>query len=137
SLAAGEPVTTVIGGRLANSAILFLAAALVSVPLSIALGTLFALKRGSALDRVGNTLTLTLAAIPEFVIAVGLIVLFASVVLRVLPAVSLVSPGQLVWGSPAKLVLPVATLTLAVAPYMIRMVRSSVTEVLASDYVEM
>jgi len=40
-------------------------------------------------------------------------------------------------GGPKVLVLPVATLTIAIFPYIFRMMRASMIEVLDSDFVEM
>jgi len=136
SLADGQPVAALVGQRLLNSSVLVVVAAVLSVPSAIAIGTWLALRRGRASDEVGGVVTLAIAALPEFVIAVALIVLFATVVLRVLPPVSLVPPGGSVLSRPDELVLPVATLFLAITPYLIRMIRSSVLEVAESDYVE-
>jgi peptide/nickel transport system permease protein len=41
------------------------------------------------------------------------------------------------WDQPKSMILPVATLVLAVAPYVSRIVRSTLLEVLDSDYVEL
>ena len=54
-----------------------------------------------------------------------------------LPAISPVPPGHRPWEYPDELVLPVATLVIAVAPYVSRIMRASMVEVLESDYVEM
>jgi len=75
--------------------------------------------------------------VPEFVIGIGLIIVFATVVLHWLPPVSLVPPGTSVWASPRILVLPTLTLVIAVFPYIFRMMRSSMIEVLDSEYIEM
>jgi peptide/nickel transport system permease protein len=58
-------------------------------------------------------------------------------VLHVLPAISPLSVGQRPWEVPKELVLPTATLVIAVAPYVARIMRASMVEVLESDYVEM
>ncbi len=50
---------------------------------------------------------------------------------------SLVAPGESPLSTPEVLVLPVATLLLAGLAYMQRMIRASMVEVMASDYVEM
>jgi peptide/nickel transport system permease protein len=137
SLAAREPVTTLIGDRIVNSAFLMMCAGLISVALSLVIGSNAALRRDRAFD-VGTSLgALIFAALPEFVIAVVLVVLFATTVLHVLPAVSLQPPGSRPWTNPAALILPTLTLVLAVTPYIARMVRATMIEVLESDYVEM
>jgi peptide/nickel transport system permease protein len=48
-----------------------------------------------------------------------------------------VPPGTSVWASPRILVLPTLTLVIAVFPYIFRMMRSSMIEVLDSEYIEM
>lgn len=130
-------VTQVIGGRVANSALLVALAALVSVPLSLGLGALSALRRDSKLDATLTMVTLTLAALPEFIIAIGLILLLSTQALHVLPPVSQLDPSRSVFVQLDLLVLPVIALTLGVLPYITRLMRASAIEVLESDYVSM
>jgi peptide/nickel transport system permease protein len=137
SLAANEPVTTLIGKRIANSAVLMLLAAIISVPLAIVLGAIAARRRDRPFDHVTSIVLLALAALPEFVIAIALVVLFGTTVFHVLPAVSLIPPEDQAWSHPKELALPVAALVLAVTPYIARIMRASMVEVLESDYVEM
>ncbi len=137
SLASQTPVSTLLGPRLVNSSVLVLIAAVVSIPLSIAIGSWAALRREKTFDTVTSNLMLVLAALPEFVIAVGLVILLSTSVFHWLPAISPVPPGQRPWDFPDELVLPTATLVLAVAPYVARIMRASMVEVLESDYVEM
>jgi len=137
SLAAQSPVSTLLGPRLLNSAVLVLIAAVVSIPVSIAIGSWAALRREKTFDNVTSNLLLLLAALPEFVVAVLLVMLFATTVFHWLPAISSVPPGTKPWDFPDGLVLPVATLVIVVAPYVARIMRASMVEVLESDYVEM
>ncbi|MEJ7628359.1 MAG: ABC transporter permease [Nocardioidaceae bacterium] len=138
SLSTQQPVSKLLGSRLVNSSVLVLCAAVISIPLSIAIGSWAALRREKTFDTVSSNLMLVLAALPEFVVAVLLVILFATTVLPgVLPAVSTISPGQRPWQVPDALILPAATLIIAVAPYVARIMRASMVEVLESDYVEM
>ena len=137
SLAAQEPVTTLLGPKLVNSGVLVLISAVVSIPLSIAIGSWAALKREKVFDQASSNLLLVLAALPEFVVAVVLVILFATTVLHVLPAISSIPPGSRPWDNWLALVLPTVTLVIAVAPYVARIMRASMIEVLESDYVEM
>lgn len=137
SLAAQEPVTTLLGAKLVNSGALVLISAVVSVPLSIAIGCWTALRREKIADTVSSNLLLVLAALPEFVVAVVLVILFATTVWHVLPAISTIPPGSGPWDHFSGLILPALTLVIAVAPYMARIMRASMIEVLESDYVEM
>jgi peptide/nickel transport system permease protein len=108
-----------------------------SIPLSIAIGAWAALKREKVFDTTSSNLLLLLAALPEFVVALVLVIVFATTVLHVLPAISTVPPGSRPWDNWKALVLPVLTLVIAVAPYIARIMRASMIEVLESDYVEM
>ncbi len=137
SLAAQEPVSTLLGPKIVASGVLVLIAAVVSIPLSIAIGSWAALKREKIFDTASSNLLLVLAALPEFVVAVVLVILFATTVSNVLPAVSTIPPGSHPWDNWAALVLPALTLVIAVAPYVARIMRASMVEVLESDYVEM
>ena len=138
SLAAqGVPVTTLLAPKLVNSGVLVLLSALVSIPLSIAIGSWAALRREKPFDTVSSNLLLVMAALPEFVVALVLVILFATTVFNVLPAVSTVPPGSRPWDNWSGLVLPCLTLVIAVAPYVGRIMRASMIEVLESDYVEM
>jgi peptide/nickel transport system permease protein len=139
SLAAqGEPVSTLLGPKLVNSAVLVAIAAVVSIPLSIAIGSWAAFKREKAFDVVSSNLLLVLAALPEFVVALVLVIFLATTVFpHVLPAISTVPPGSQPWNNASALVLPTLTLVIAVAPYVARIMRASMIEVLESDYVEM
>jgi peptide/nickel transport system permease protein len=138
SLAArGEPVTKVLGKRLENSAVLVLLAAVISIPLSILLGVISARRRDGPLDHSMSLVLLALAALPEFVVGIALVLLFATRVFHVLPAVSLIPPDSSPWQNLKELILPTATLVLAVTPYVARIMRASMVEVLESDFVEM
>jgi peptide/nickel transport system permease protein len=137
SLVNGRSVSSLLGDRIVNSLTLVLLAGTIGTLIAIALGLFSALHRGRAFDETLGMLTLAFAALPEFVIAIGLVIVFATVVVHVLPAVSIVPPGETAWSAPRLLVLPVLTLILATIPYTIRMLRASAIEVLESEYVAM
>ena len=137
SLASQQPVSELLGPRLLNSGVLVLCAAVISIPLSIAIGSWAALRREKTFDNISSNLMLALAALPEFVVGVGLVILFSTTVFHWLPAISPVPPGRHPWEFPDELIMPVATLVIAVAPYVSRIMRASMIEVLESDYVEM
>ena len=137
SLAAREPVRTLVSDRILNSAFLVLCAGLISIPLSVFIGAYAALRRDKAFDVVASLATLVFAALPEFVVGVALVILLATTVLQVFPAVSMITPGTPPWAEPQAIVLPTLTLVLAVTPYVARIMRASMIEVLESDYVEM
>jgi peptide/nickel transport system permease protein len=137
SAATQEPVGELLSGRVGNSLFLVVISAAVAVPLSIMIGVWTAMRRDRSVDHVVSTISLVLASLPEFVIGIALIILFATEVFQVFPAVSLLGPGQRAWDDPEVVVLPAATLVLAVVPYISRIMRGSMVEVLESEYVTM
>ena len=137
SAATQQPVSELLDARVGNSLFLVFVAAIFAIPLSIGLGVWMAMRRDRPVDHVGSTLSLILAALPEFVIGIGLILLFATSVFNWFPAVSLIPPEERAWDVPDAVVLPAATLVLAVVPYISRIMRGSMVEVLESEYVTM
>lgn len=137
SVATGEPVSQLLADRVGATLVLMIAAALISIPAGIGLGIYSALRRGKAADTTISTGSLVLAALPEFVVGIGLVTLFATTVFSILPAVTMSPPGTQVWQFPSQLILPTAVLVLVVSPYIARMMRATMIEVLDSGYVEM
>ncbi len=137
SLVQDKPVTELLTRRVINTFILVAIAALLSIPISLLLGSLTALRRDSKFDTTVTVGSLSLAALPEFVIGIVLILLFATQVFNWLPAVSRVDPGVPIYQQIELFILPALTLTLAVAPYITRILRASTIEVLESEYVMM
>lgn len=135
SVVSDESVVDLLSSRIANSLWLMIVAGLISIPLALVLGALMAVRRDRFVDHVLSTTTLVLASLPAFVIGIGAVFLFATQLLHWFPAVSIVAPGESVWADPSILILPVLTLTLGVAPYVSRVMRASMIEVLESDYV--
>lgn len=136
SLASGAPVSTAIAGRLVNTGFLVGASALIGIPLGIALGVLSAARRDRFTDNLISTAVVTIAAIPEFIVALVLIIVFGVVVWQVLPATANLAPGVAPWSDLSAIALPVFTLALVVVPYIARIMRAAMVDALASDYVE-
>ena len=137
SAATQQPVSELLSARVGNSVFLVLVASVVAIPLSLVIGVWTAMHRDRPADHITSTATLVFAALPEFVIGIALVLLFATSVFHVLPAVSLLPPGTHAWEDPKVVVLPAATLVLAVTPYISRIMRGSMVEVLESEYVTM
>lgn len=133
----GQPIMDFLGDRIKNSLFLMFAGSAISIPLSIAIGSYAALRRDKFFDNTNSVGSLILAAMPEFVVGALLTVLLATNVWPILPATVRIRPGEPPWSDLDGLVLPLLTLTLAVTPYVSRVVRASMVEVLESDYVEM
>ena len=137
SLLNRQPVWSLVEPRLVNSAVLVLVAGVIGSLLGVALGAVAAVRRGGWFDQVSSVVLLAATALPEFVVAIGLIILFATVVWHFLPGVSLLPPGTYAWSQPELLILPVVTLVIVIVPYTMRMMRAAMVEALESDYVEM
>jgi len=137
SLVANQSVASIVLPRVLASAALVLIAAVVGVGIGVVGGVLAASRRSGLIDQSMSLGSLIVTAMPEFVVALLLVVLFSTTVLRVLPAVSVITPGRSVLDSPAELVLPIATLVIVIVPYIFRMMRGAMLEALESDYVEM
>ncbi len=59
-----------------------------------------AVRRDKPTDHVLSMSTLALAALPEFVIGIALVLLFATNLSHIFPAVSLIPPGEHAWDVP-------------------------------------
>ncbi|MDA8061134.1 MAG: ABC transporter permease [Actinomycetota bacterium] len=137
SFADGQGVWSLVAPRLVNSAVLVVLAGVIGTLLGVVLGAVAALRKDSWFDHLSSVVALAVTSLPEFVVAIALIILFSTVVLHLLPAVSLIPPGTYSWSRPELLVLPTATLVLVIVPYILRMMRAAMVEALESDYVEM
>ncbi|MEM7269242.1 MAG: ABC transporter permease [Pseudomonadota bacterium] len=117
---------------------LFLAgfAAIIAVPLSLLIGVLAALYRGSIFDRFANVFTLTSISSPEFFVAY-ILILFLAVTNQWFPSISNINPDMSVMDRAYASVLPALTLTLVVTAHMMRMTRAAIINLLASPYIEM
>jgi peptide/nickel transport system permease protein len=137
SLVNGQPVWGYVEPRLINSAVLMLVTGVIGAVAGVALGALAALRKDGWFDHVTAVIALTVTALPEFVVAIGLVILLSTVVTHLLPAVSLLAPGTYAWNAPQLLILPALTLVIVIVPYIQRMMRAAMIEALESDYVEM
>jgi peptide/nickel transport system permease protein len=135
--AAQESVASIVGPRLGNSAFLVLIAGALGTVIGVSLGLWTAIRRDRFVDHALSVTLLGVAALPEFVVGIVFVLLFASVVIHLLPGVSVLSPGEPPWQEPKLLILPVATLVVVTIPYAFRMSRAATIEALESDYVEM
>lgn len=137
SYQAKQPVADLLSDRFQNSLTLLALVALFSIPLSVAIGIVAAKRRDTGFDTGVSFTTIVLSGMPEFVVGIALSLLFGAAVLDILPTVDVTPPGENPLGNPKGMVLPVATLVIAVVPYLARLVRASMIEALDSSYVEM
>jgi len=137
SIVNNASVSSLIGGRVLNTAVLMLLAGVIGTVIGVVLGMLAAARRDSWFDHGLSVIALAVTALPEFVVAMALVTFFAALVWHILPAVSVYPPGVSPWSIPSLLVLPVATLVIVIVPYTFRMMRAAMIDALESDYVEM
>jgi peptide/nickel transport system permease protein len=130
SITTKRPVGPDIVQRFPATMLLAVSAIAVVLLVSIPLGIISALKRGSLLDSVVMTISLFGVSMPNFWIGVVLILIFA---LRLdwLPSVG---RGEGVVGTIKSLILPAVTLGTSMAGLVTRITRSSMLEVLGQDY---
>ncbi len=133
--ASGRPVVDVLSDRVGNSALLAGLAVALLVPLSLALGTWAGLRAGRRGDRWVTTASLLVVAVPEFVTAGALVLVFA-IGLGWLPAVSLVPAGTSPLAVPEVLVLPVVSLLLLGLAYAVRVIRAATAAAARAPHVE-
>ena len=121
-------VSALIAQGLPVSLTLGLAALIVALGVGVPLGSWAALRRGSAIDHGIMGLAVLGVVLPSFVTG-PLLVLIFGLALRWLPVAG--------WqdGNPYYLVLPVITLALPLIAYIARLIRSSLLEVLQSDFI--
>lgn len=134
SLLNDQPVASLIGERLPNTLTLAGAALLLACFVGIPMGIFQALRRDTWLDHLLSFLSALGLAVPVFWLGIVLILIFA-VSLRVLPSAGLVSVSDGSLGDRlAHLVLPAVALATTILPTVVRFMRSSMLEVLGTDY---
>jgi peptide/nickel transport system permease protein len=136
SLKRGKPIGQALAPRFRNTLLLAAAAALVGIPLAILLGVLAALWRDKPLDVILSTTAIIGMTMPEFVSATLLILVF-SIWLGWLPGIVVAPPDAPIGQMLSGIVLPCLALALVMTAHILRMVRTSVIDVMASDFVQM
>jgi peptide/nickel transport system permease protein len=128
------PVLQLIGSRILPTAQIAIQSLLIATVLGLWVGVLSATARDTWKDWLTTALTLTGAAIPFFLTASILMIVFA-LNLRWLPASGYVPPYVDLVGSFRTTILPSLVLSLALAAVLARQTRSSLMEVLGQHYV--
>lgn len=136
SIVAGRPVIDVIGPKLMNSFALALLALLIYVPVGLGLAVVTAIHRGRALDTGISLIVLIGMSVPEFVIAIFLMIGLA-VVVPIFPPLALIDQTTGFWDMLYTLMLPALALCVVMTAYAIRLMRESLIQILESDYVRM
>lgn len=133
SVAAGEPVMSLVWTALGNSAKLVLFALIVVVPLSVLGGLIAAYKRDTWIDRTIVNGGLALSSIPEFVAGV-LLLAFLAVPFGFFKVGANPPDGSGILTQLQHLILPVLAVLMVYFGYLARITRSSTISALESDY---
>jgi peptide/nickel transport system permease protein len=137
----GESVVDVIEERFWPTILLIGFGEIIAIIVGLALGAAAGWRRGGALDRVGNGISLILYSMPYFVIGMPLVIIFAAG-LGWFPTSGMFSSG-LTYGSfvdqlvdfGRHLVLPLTTISLGLIGGYSIVMRSSIIETRGEDYV--
>ena len=131
-----KSIVELVGHRMKNSLLLAAVSLSVGVPVAIFLGVITGLWRDKPIDLVFSTVAILAMTIPEFVSATVLILIF-SVWLGWLPGIVVTSASAPASAFFPEILLPVLVLAMVMMAHILRMVRSSVIEVMAGDYIQM
>ena len=124
----GRPVVDILAQYLPATASLAAVAMAVTLLVAVPLGILSAVYRGTWIDTVARAVALFGQSVPSFWLAIVLVLIFA-VVLGLLPVAYR--------SGPESYVLPAVALAWAAVAGIVRLIRSSMLDVLDSDYVRM
>jgi peptide/nickel transport system permease protein len=131
-----KSIAELVGHRMKNSLLLAAVSLSVGVPMAIFLGVITGLWRDRPIDLFFSTVAILAMTIPEFVSATVLILIF-SVWLGWLPGIIVTSASAPASEFFPEILLPVFVLAMVMMAHILRMVRSSVIEVMAGDYIQM
>jgi ABC-type dipeptide/oligopeptide/nickel transport system permease component len=124
----GRPVVDILAQYLPATASLAAVAMAVTLLVAVPLGILSAVYRGTWIDTVARAVALFGQSVPSFWLAIVLVLLFA-VVLGLLPVAYR--------SGPESYILPAVAMGWAAVAGIVRLIRSSMLDVLDSDYVRM
>lgn len=131
-----QPVTSLLAERMPVTIELVALAFLVSLAIAIPVALLAARKPGGVFDRVVMVISMTLLAVPNYVMALLLVLVFA-VTLRSLPAIGYMSLDDGLLANLRSVTLPVLALAIPLACFYARFLRGDLVEQMNSaDYVE-
>jgi peptide/nickel transport system permease protein len=134
SFRTNRPVLPDLVARFGVTLQLTVTSMVIALGVAIPLGAASARNRGRTSDAVSRVVALLGLSIPNFWLGT-LLILFVSLGLHWLPPVGFVSLLDNPWLGIQTLILPAIALGTAVAAFIMRMVRSSLLEVLRQDYI--
>jgi peptide/nickel transport system permease protein len=135
SIDSGQPVGLVMFTALGRSLLLAALSLVLMLLVAIPLGTVAALRRGRPTDIAVGILASVGVSLPEFVTATILLITLGNPTVGLLPATGYVPLSENVGDGARHLVLPVLTASVILVAHVTRMIRSELSDVLASDYV--
>jgi peptide/nickel transport system permease protein len=136
SFRTGETVWDAVTARLPVSLELMVIGVALSLVIAIPLAILCAVKSGTAVDRFFTGLAFGKLSLPNYMVAILLIYLFA-VELNWLPATGWVPFAEDPLGNLRSFILPAVTLAFAEWPVLMRVLRSDMIATLQEDYIAM
>jgi peptide/nickel transport system permease protein len=136
SLATRRPVLGEIRGALSNTFVLAISAAIAGFTLGVGLGTIAAFFQGRWLDKAASATAISGVSLPHYWVGIVLIIIF-SVELNWLPAMGMQeTQGETsLWSLLRHMILPAISLSLIPMGVVMRMVRTSILEILNQEFV--
>jgi peptide/nickel transport system permease protein len=136
----GQPVVDVVLEAMGPTLLLIGLGELVAIVVGLALGARSGWARGGVVDRIGNGVSLIFYSMPYFVIGMPLIIIFAAG-LHWFPTSGITSPSgnrdlpATLWDLGRHLVLPLAAVSLGLIGAYSILMRASIIETRAEDYI--
>ena len=133
----GTPILQIIQTRLPYTLELSVYAMLFSAVIGIGIGIISAIRQNGIIDYIGRILAVLGQAVPQFLVGILLIWIFA-IKLGIFPAANRVSPDATNAFVDAfmHMFLPVVTLTIGMVAVLMRYARNTMLDVLNSDYIK-
>lgn len=136
SIQSGQAISEILALRMPATLELVLSALVLSTILALTIGLFAGANRGGFADKISRILAVIGIAVPDFFIGLAFLNVFAYK-LGWLPTGQRLAPGQVTfWDRFPHLILPVATLTVAMVAVLIRYTRNSVLDTLNRDFVK-
>jgi peptide/nickel transport system permease protein len=135
SLVTRRPIALELFDRIPATMYLALVSIAIAMVISIPLGTIAAVKRNTFIDYISQTTSLLGISIPEFWLAIMMILLF-SLYLGWLPSSEYYSPLDDFGKSIKHLILPAIAIGFRQAAYTTRLTRSSMLDEVSREYVD-
>jgi peptide/nickel transport system permease protein len=136
SIQSGQPISEILALRMPATLELVLAALIISTTLSLLIGLVAGSNRGGLTDKFSRALAAIGISVPDFFIGLALLNILAYRV-SWFPTGQRISPGQVTFVDRLPhLILPVATLSIAMLAVLIRYTRNSVLDTINRDFVK-